>query len=723
MTTIFYNKSFYNFFLKSFLLLVAVGSWCSFADNDSTLINLSRISYTSADFSVQTPGQVEYDQYFRVASCSAPSPSCADPDSLNYINTELRWTSHGSAYRIGFATTSGLQSGNCYRLVVCTNRRYTGRYEPVPYSTVFHTPQAPMPSTPTLSLVEVSFNQATVKWTDSDPENLDYFIKIAQGSYAPNCREGARVPAQHLGFLSRSYSNLTANRAYTVSVCSRNSYGIYSSPARLTFQTSNPPIPNQVDNLVLTRRTDSQLSISWARAGNASSTLVYFFSGHQYFSSCNGLNGGTNTSGTSFGKNSLPQNKNYTFVLCSKNSYGYLSSPTVLHTSTKAAYSPNPVANVRVTGITPFTATLRWNASTDNATGYVAGIVEGHQQLSCSDKSRGFGQLSTTSWTQSSLQPDTDYTFVICARNYHNTHYSEPMIVQFRTAVLVIPNIPQNLRITNRGNRLMELEWDAPQDSIIAYKIVFAKGTEAPSCKVPRGKRLAASTTKFVAKQLKANQNYSVSLCAIGEYNIFSEAAVVSDEVVTPAVPTGLMIKSRSRSGIELEWDNPNDPNVIAYRFAFSRTGTEPTCTQKNSIRLKGARTSLKKMNLPANRAFSYALCAEGRYRALSEATIISDVVITPNAPSNFLISSQNPRNMSLSWDSVANDENILSLKLFFVKKGTPFDCRTKTGIKLKKTRTSFIKRDLRPNISYTAVLCSIGKYQTISEPTSVDKN
>ncbi|MCX6117905.1 MAG: fibronectin type III domain-containing protein [Proteobacteria bacterium] len=259
------------------------------------------------------------------------------------------------------------------------------------------------------SKTETSVN---VDWTSNGGTTTRFIVRqiLRPVSFLPNCVGGTETSSTSFNF-----TGLEPGSMYAFLVCSVNGEGTYS-PAAIVLEMSGNPVPPPI-NVVVTPPTGLSASVSWQSADSSvASFVVKTAISPTIPTNCVGGTGIGNVSTYTF--NNLEENARYYFAICSANSAGAQSTPTIV-----AATTP-PVPPPEVTGISsrsliPNQMLLSWTSGGGTTSRWLverssANTIPGP----CTTNSTAF---TTAFATYAGLTANTEYVFRICGQTKNGT--------------------------------------------------------------------------------------------------------------------------------------------------------------------------------------------------------------------------------------------------------------------------------------------------------------
>jgi chitodextrinase len=231
---------------------------------------------------------------------------------------------------------------------------------------------------------------------------------------------------------------------------------------------------------------------------------------------------------------------------------------------------PTAPRNLRVVDVTPFTAVLAWDASTDDRDGsQLSYTVYGTPEGEFGD--RWGWTWESTSTTVERLTPGTRYTFTVRASDSwaQQSPHSNPVTVT-TDAIDPLP-VPTNVRATrNHTGSEVELAFDVADDPRVAFYNIKRDGQQV-------GFTLARDHT-FTATRLDPETTYEFQVAAVLSNHFegpLSQPARVTTarDSVAPTAPRRLAIIDRTGTSVDMRWQRGSD-NVAVKEYVVSSGST-----------------------------------------------------------------------------------------------------------------------------------------------------
>lgn len=349
-------------------------------------------------------------------------------------------------------SVSGLAYATAYTFTVAAKNKVGFSAESAPLSA---TTSPIVPSAPT-SLAPSLITPTTIGLTWVTPTSnggasiTNYRITFALS--------GSVAATAFVGNASTSFTliNLIQGKQYTITVSAQNSAGWSAESAPVAPVTlTTPGYPR---NLRALNVTASSILLNWespATTGGSAITsyrVSYVTPGHALSSAL--IDGSI----TSFTIQNLNPGAMYNVTVAAQNSVGYSAESTPVVVSTLPIV-PSPPETLTVSSITASTLDLTWNPPSHTGGAAVTNYRISYAALNGA-------QLTTvvshqvTGTSLSNLQPGTQYTITVVAKNAAGWSNESPVVAA--TTLATIPAAPTNLTSSSVTSSTVFLNWIAP---------------------------------------------------------------------------------------------------------------------------------------------------------------------------------------------------------------------------------------------------------------------
>ncbi|WP_408041502.1 fibronectin type III domain-containing protein [Tenacibaculum amylolyticum] len=460
-------------------------------------------------------------------------PSNLTVSNIDYTTANLTWGAPNGNIVVGFYEIS--LNGDFIDIVDDPNFTLTGLTEETEYTatiTVFGPTEeqygsasitfttlsdsgdTEAPTTPTnLVASNISFTSATLTW-DAATDNIGVVgYDIYQGTTLVDTTTTT----------SFDITGLTLNTSYTYSVKAKDAAGNISDAVTTTFTTLNDAeAPTAPTNLVASNISFTSATLTWNAATDNIGVV-----GYDIYQGTTLVN---TTATTSFDISSLTLNTAYTYSVKAKDAAGNISNAaTVTFTTLNDTEAPTTPANLVATNIGLTSATLTWNASSDNfgIAGY--DVYKGSTLV---------GTTATTSFNITGLTLGTSYGYSVIAKDAAGNTSNAAEVTFMTLNDTTAPNRPTNVRATNITKVSATLRWNAATDNVgvVGYDIF-------------RGSSFIGSTTSTSKSLsgLSAGTSYTYSVKAKDAAGNISSAASITFKTASNG-PTYCQAKGNSTS-------------------------------------------------------------------------------------------------------------------------------------------------------------------------------
>jgi chitodextrinase len=425
-----------------------------------------------------------------------------------------------------------------------------------------------------------------------------------------------------------------------------------SASASATTQTApDTTAPTVPTGLTATAQNSTQIALAWNASTDTGGTGV---AGYRVF---RGATLVTTVTTTSYTDNALTPSTlySYTIVAFDGATPANVSAASAPASATTQA-APDTTAPTVPTGLTATAQSstqiaLAWNASTDAGAG-VAGyrVFRGATLVTT---------VTTTSYTDSALTPETLYSYTIVAFDAATPANVSAESAPASATTLApppdttAPTVPTGLSATAQSPTQIALAWNASTDS---------GGTGVAGYRVYRGATLVTTVTatSYTDTGLTPSTLYSYTIVAFDAAtpaNVSAASAPASattlaaPDTTAPTVPTGLTATAQSSTQIALAWNASTDAGTGVAGYRVFRDATLVTTVTTTSYTDGG---------LTANTAYSYTVVAFDGATPANVSAATAPVVETtqpappdttpPTTPTGLSATAQSATQIALTW-------------------------------------------------------------------------
>ena len=396
------------------------------------------------------------------------------------------------------------------------------------------------------------------------------------------------APALNVSQPSATLSGLQCGRSYMAEVDALDAAGNRSPATRLGVATaacasSTPPgadtaPPTAPNGLSASSISQTQLTLGWNAATDNVGVTAYdvYRAGTKV----------ATVASTSSAQTGLVCGTTYAFGVVSRDAAGNASQPAQLSVATSACSSPPPPADtsaptdpssLRLSSVTRTSASLAWNAATDNVgvTGYRT-YVNGSPGAT----------TSVLSATVASLNCGTAYTFEVDASDAAGNRSPKASLIGSTAACAdgQAPTVPTNVVATSRTATSIALSWSPSSDNLgVAGYGLHRGGAQVATSTEPAG----------IFSGLSCGSSYTLGIDAYdaagnrsAKANVMVSTTACPD-TAPPSAPGNLAASGVTQTGLTLAWAAAND-NVGVTGYDVYRNGTRMQTVTSTSTAQSG---------------------------------------------------------------------------------------------------------------------------------------
>lgn len=380
-------------------------------------------------------------------------------------------------------------------------------------------------------------------------------IPVAKGDYI-------RLEIKNIGA-----QNANKSSAYVTPVIT------YTDPAEADTQAPTTP-----ENIKAEEVTDTSASISWnASTDNVGVKGYEVKNGDELLKDI--------TEGTSTSLDGLTPSTDYTLTVTAYDVAGNKSEPGSVTFRTKDmedTQKPSAPANVRASDVTDTTATISWNASTDNVGVQGYKVLNGNEELA---------DVTDTSVTLQELAPETAYTLTVVAYDAAGNQ-SEPASVTFTTAEEAdtqSPSAPAEVSADDITDTTAMISWTASTDNkgVAGYRIkngeVILKDqvtdTQVQLTNLNPGTEYVISVVAYDAAGNESDPG-TVSFTTLGETE--------KPDTEKPSIPADVKAENITAAAADISWTASTDNVGVAGYKVMKQDTLLANVTEGTSYSLMG---------------------------------------------------------------------------------------------------------------------------------------
>jgi chitodextrinase len=343
----------------------------------------------------------------------------AASDALSPV-TQMRFSNTGTSYSTAeaFATTKvwTLASGTgSPKTVYVQVKDAVGNWSGALTDTIIWDATAPTVSS--VSATNVTNGSATINWLTNEAatSQVEYGLTTAYGQLT--ALDSALITPHTM-----TLTGLAQQTTYNYRVRSKDAAGNERLGSNLTFKTTGVDLtpPSAPGGLAGTTASSSQIDLAWSAATDNVAVTAYQIercvnAGCANFALLTTLP----PTARAFSDQSLAASTTYLYRARAADAAGNISTPSNLASATTAApdtENPSAPGTLSTTAVTGTQINLSWGAATDNV-GVVGYRVERCEGVGCTVFQKFGFLVTTTSYTDSGLNTDTSYSYIVRAQD------------------------------------------------------------------------------------------------------------------------------------------------------------------------------------------------------------------------------------------------------------------------------------------------------------------
>ncbi|XP_037675497.1 receptor-type tyrosine-protein phosphatase H isoform X3 [Choloepus didactylus] len=310
--------------------------------------------------------------------------------------------------------------------------------------------------------------------------------------------------------------------------------------------------PNPIRNLTVEAQTNSSVTLSWAAPESPG------LRNYTYWVQCIGggdKNETQNTTDTRITVDGLEPASMYNFYVWAEKD-GVKGSQETLNAST----APNPIRNLTVEAQTNSSITLSWAAPES------PGLQSYTYWVQCTGEGGKNETQNTTDTriTVDGLEPASLYNFYVWAEKDGAPSSRETLNAS------TVPNPVMSLRMQDRTNSSITLNWTAPQGPDHPPYTYCVQWVEEGMANETQN----ISDTEIMVKNLNAGSLYTFSIWAMR--NGISSKNQTLTEATVPNEVTDLKNETQTNNSVTLKWNPPEDPHSQLYIYQVQWAREQP---------------------------------------------------------------------------------------------------------------------------------------------------
>ena len=372
----------------------------------------------------------------------------------------------------------------------------------------------------------------------------------------------------------------------------------------------------------------------------------------------------TGSSDTTFTDTTVEPDTEYVYSIRARDSVGLSPVSAVVNAETESV--PAAPTGLAVHSRTHNSITITWADPGDSS-------IQSYQVLRRLASQSAFAVLvgdtgsSDTTFTDPTVEPDTEYVYRIRARNAAGLS-DESLVVNAETSEepAGIPAAPTGLAVDSRTHNSITLSWDDPGDSTIqSYQVlrrprdgsVYGDSQGAPGF-VVIADNTGSAGNNYTDTSVMPLTRYVYMIKARNAVGLSPVSADANAEGV-PATPTGLAVDSRTHNSITITWDDPGDSTVQSYVVLRRLRGR--SIYRIISEHTGSSRTTFTDTTVEPDTEYEYGVRARNAVglspvSAVVNAETTEEPQSVPAAPTRLAVDSRTHNSITIAWADPGNN-------------------------------------------------------------------
>jgi chitodextrinase len=439
-------------------------------------------------------------------------------------------------------------------------------------------------------------------------------------------------------------SGLSAFTEYTYTVTARDAVGQESAPSQpAAASTLDGSPPSRPQDLTAEAASASSIQLNWSAATDPEtgiSAYRVYRDGEQV----------GETGGTSYLDTGLDDNTEYRYRVSAVNGQGLEGDRSQeARATTLDGSGPTRPEDLQATAVSANRIDLTWSAASDPQSG-ISGYIVYRDGVEVASP-------AGTSFSDSGLQPSTEYTYRVSAVNGQGIEGSKSDRARATTFDDTPPTKPGGLSATAAGTDRIDLDWSAasdPESGISGY-IVYRDGERVAT---PSG-------TSYTDGGLQPATEYDYRVSAVNGQGLegprSDPASATTLDATPPSRPQGLVASPVGTERIDLTWAASSDPESGIAEYIVLRDGEEIDRTTQ---------TSFPDGGLSPATEYTYAVVAVNGDGLESDPSDTATATTLdgsgPSAPTDLQATAIGTDRIDLTWSPAEDPETgIASYKVF----------------------------------------------------------
>ncbi|XP_049319845.1 receptor-type tyrosine-protein phosphatase H isoform X2 [Astyanax mexicanus] len=418
-------------------------------------------------------------------------------------------------------------------------------------------------------------------------------------------------------------SSLSPGTKYTFTL-----YTVFEGVESSGFNFASVTTPLIVNSVSAKSRTETGLTLQWNKVNNSSS--------YSYRLNYNGINitinGSEGGSVVNYTVSSLSPGTKYTFTL-----YTVFEGVESSGFNFASVTTPSKVYSAFVRSRTETGLTLQWN-KVNNSSSYSYRLNYNGINITINGSEGG----SVVNYTVSSLSPGTKYTFTLY------TVFEGVESSGFNFASVTTPSKVYSAFVRSRTETGLTLQWNKVNNSSsYSYRLnynginITINGSEG------------GSVVNYTVSSLSPGTKYTFTLYTVFEGVESSGFNFAS--VTTPSKVYSAFVRSRTETGLTLQWNKVNNSSSYSYRLNYNGINITINGSEGGSV------VNYTVSSLSPGTKYTFTLYTV--FEGVESSGFNFASVTTPSSVNSISVKSRSENGLTLQWNKV-NNSNSYSYRL-----------------------------------------------------------
>jgi fibronectin type 3 domain-containing protein len=444
-------------------------------------------------------------------------------------------------------------------------------------------------------------------------------------------------------------TDLEHDTTYKYYIAAKNDAGTsdLSTPDSATTPESELTIPESPTGVTAAAVSPTSIRITWNPISNATSYEIYYrestYSGYPF-------NFVDEITGCEFLHTSLQPNTTYYYNIKAKNRVGLSDYSSNTSAKTQSGSTTIPVIPTGVTISVQSSTSIRitWNP-VSTATNY-----DVYYAVGSSSSGKTFaGNISSTTYNHTNLQPDTTYFYFIRAKNdAGNSDFSSAVSAKTQPSPATKPANPSGIAASAKSSTSILVTWNSVSNAT-SYDVYYSASSYSSAAVFIDN----VTILSYNHNNLQPNTTYYYFIKAknsAGDSGFSSSASAKTPvpEITIPAIPTGVSASLQPPNSIRITWNTVSNATGYDVYYTIDSSSSSPifVSTVTNPLYTHS--------NLQSDTTYFYFIKAKnsaGYSEYSSPASAKTQLIQKPSAPTGVTAKAQSSSSIIVSWDSVSD--------------------------------------------------------------------